>query len=89
MAGGGGRGEVQGGGGEAEHQGAGGGGVVGNLAVEDGVLDAFLYDADFAALSEAESGHYLDAVDRGLEVADAVALLEFGHLLSDKLVVSR
>ena len=61
--------------------------LVGNNAVEDGVLDRFLEDADFTRRSEAVASHDLVAVDGRLEVADAVALLEVDELLTHELEI--
>jgi hypothetical protein len=60
---------------------------VGYYAVEDGVLDGRLEDADVAARRESEKRHYLIAGDGWLEVAYAVALLEVNKFLAYELEV--
>ena len=58
--------------------------VVGNDAIENGILYSLLYQADFAARLYAESSHNLLAGDRRLETAHAVLLLKFHELLAHK-----
>ena len=73
--------------GEVEEVGDGGIVVVGNDAVEDGVLDGRLEFADQRTGFETEHLHDLVTHDRRLEVTDAVTLLEFDHLTHDEFVV--
>ena len=73
--------------GEVEHHLPGGVALVGYLAVEDGVLDGVLDGAYLAAGAYAEGGHDVFAAHRGLEVAYAVALLEFDELALHQLEV--
>ncbi len=54
--------------------------LVRDLAVEDGFPNPRLGDADGHALVDSECIHDLVAVDRGLEVAQAVLLLDLPHL---------
>ena len=61
--------------------------VVGDDAVEDGVLNGVLDDSNLVAGGEVEGLHDVDAADRGLEVADAVAFFEFDEFLPYKLEV--
>lgn len=70
-----------------EHEGAGGFVFVGDDAIEDGIFDGGLEDADFTAWGEVEGGHDLLTHDGGLEIADTITLFEFDHLLADEFVV--
>lgn len=74
-------------GGFVEHHLPCGSAVVGDDAVENGVLDGVLDDSNLVAGGEVEGLHDVDAADRGLEVADAVALFEFDEFLPYKLEV--
>ena len=60
---------------------------VGDISVEDGILDVSLQCTDFAAGREAEDFHDFLAGDGGLELADAVALLQVDEFLTHQLEV--
>ena len=50
--------------------------LVGDDAIEDGILDATLEGAHLGAGRQTEGTHDFVTIDRGLEVAYAVALLQ-------------
>lgn len=61
--------------------------VIGDYAVEDGVFESHLEDAYFLAGREAEAFHDFYTVNGGLEVADAVFLLDIYEFFTNELVV--